>query len=89
MADLNIVPVVNNERHGEEITDDKQKYMETEHVEEGTGGIDQVKHEILVEDANKAEDFEHDMTTWQAFKIYKAVSLKFRFLFFPQKCLFF
>jgi hypothetical protein len=39
-------------------------------------GVEQVKHEILVEDANKAEEFEHDMTTWQAFKIYKAVCLR-------------
>jgi len=78
MADLNILPAVSNEHRGEEIADDKQKYMETEHVE-GIGGIEQVKHEILLEDANKAEDFEHDMTTWQAFKIYKAVRLSLYF----------
>ena len=66
-----IVPVVNhNGSQVEDIHDDKQKHFEAEHVE---NGVEQVKHEILVEDANKAEHFEHDMTTWQAFKIYKAV----------------
>jgi hypothetical protein len=72
-----IVPVVNvNGRQVEDFDDDKQKYMEAEHVE-AAGGIEQVKNEILVEDANKAENFEHEMTTWQAFKIYKAVSFVF------------
>jgi hypothetical protein len=68
-----IVPVVHhNGSQVEDIHDDKQKHFESEHVE---NGVEQVKHEILVEDANKAEHFEHDMTTWQAFKIYKAVCL--------------
>lgn len=73
MAD--IVPVVNhNGSQVEDVHDDKQKHFEAEHVEDG---VEQVKHEILVEDANKAEHFEHDMTTWQAFKIYKAVCLQY------------
>jgi len=68
-----IVPVVAHDgSQVDDIHDDKQKHFEAEHVE---GGVEQVKHEILVEDANKAEDFEHEMSTWQAFKMYKAVSL--------------
>lgn len=67
-----IVPVVpHNGSPIEDVHDEKQKHFEAEHVEDG---VEQVKHEILVEDANKAEHFEHEMTTWQAFKIYKSVS---------------
>jgi hypothetical protein len=74
MADIDIVPAIDaSGRRVEEIDDNKEKYREAEHVE-SAGGIDKVKHEILIEDANKAEDFEHEMTTWQAFKIYRAVS---------------
>lgn len=74
MADIDIVPAIDaSGRRVEEIDDNKEKYQEAEHVE-SAGGIEQVKHEILIEDANKAEDFEHEMTTWQAFKIYRAVS---------------
>lgn len=73
MADTEIVPVIDSSgRRVDDIDDDKQKYIDTEHVE-ATGGVEQVKREILIEDANKAEDFEHQMTTWQAFKIYRAV----------------
>lgn len=73
MADITAVPTVTNDgrRVADDFVDDKDKGLDAEHVE---GGLENVKAELITEDANKAEDFEHEMTTWQAFKIYRMVS---------------
>ena len=80
MAEITALPTVNNDKDGrrldDEIVEDKDKIYDTQHVEMGADddGIDAVKAEMHTEDANRAEVFEHEMGTWQAFKIYRAVS---------------
>lgn len=77
MAEISAVPTVPNSGRtlDDHLVDDKDKINDTQHVELGDEeGLENVKAELVTEDANKAENFEHEMTTWQAFKIYKFVS---------------
>ena len=79
MAEITALPTVNHDKDGQrlenQVVEEKDKHYETQHVEMGEDeGIDAVKAEMHLEDANRAEDFEHEMGTWQAFKIYRAVS---------------
>jgi predicted nuclease with TOPRIM domain len=43
------------------------------------GEVLNAKWDVLKEEANKAEEFEHSFSLWEAVKEYKAVSLQFRF----------
>lgn len=72
MADIVAVPIATKDGRPADnnVADEKNKALDIEHVE---GGLESVKTELITEDANKAEDFEHEMTTWQAFKIYRMV----------------
>jgi hypothetical protein len=81
MADITASPQNNAASPLDEKKQDEADFSYIEQLAElGTNGeVLNAKWDVLKEEANKAEEYEHSFSFWAAVKEYKAVCSRFRF----------
>lgn len=74
-AEITAVPAIEHDgRQDDGVPIEDKEKLDIHHAEQGPDeGLEHVKADILREEADRAEDFEHEMGTWEAFKIYRWV----------------
>jgi hypothetical protein len=78
MMDITLSPQDNGASHLDEKNEHDVNYIE-KLADLGTNGeVLNAKWDVLKEEANKAEEYEHSFSFWAAVKEYKAVSPQFR-----------